>query len=322
MGSVNSATLKDKKKEGKQNAMAKQFGSLGKSMGKKLKHLSNNLAPSKGGKAGVDGDKGQSVSVGGSLTQSTKVITALATTGGAESEDSVHCAKLTCQFEDTREVFVNNYLKDAERRFLQEQDLKRQKAEEQRTRPPARPTLISMSQGRMCRTPHCKNRALPDVSLCDTCASDMQWQQGGTLDRSSNRGQGQPLGYNTFPGRHKAPTGLPHSAVTSDEIYKYGKSKFYTPHPDPPPAPNRLQVLGFSDRQQSMSTGNVARPLPGPRPRSPSPDYERGSYGKENNPHCATAGCDFYGSKETGNLCSSCYKKQAHLAKPEKTTRL
>ena len=48
-GVLNSGTLKDKKKEGKQNIMAKQFGSLGKSMGKKLKNLGNNLAPSKAG---------------------------------------------------------------------------------------------------------------------------------------------------------------------------------------------------------------------------------------------------------------------------------
>ena len=329
-GVLNSGTLKDKKKEGKQNIMAKQFGSLGKSMGKKLKNLGNNLAPSKAGAgkagAGDKGDKGQHASLSGGLTQSTKVITALATTGsGSESEEMVYCAKLSCEYLDSREVFVSNYLKDAEKRFLLDQEQKRLKGEELRswTAPHA---LTMVSQRRICRTPGCMNFALVDLSLCDRCASQQQWQQGGgTLDRSLPKGQGQQLGYNTFPGRHKAPTGLPPSLGTSDEIYKCGKSKFYTPHPESAPIPHAVQVLRHTDRQQSMSTGNVTRPQPAPRPRSPSPDYDNLRYGHDANPKCITPGCDFYGSKLTGNLCSGCHRnrpQQPLLAKPEKTTRL
>lgn len=331
-GSLNSGTLKDKKKDGKQNIMAKQFGSLGKSMGKsmgkKLKNLGNNLAPNKAGsKAGaVDGEKGQHASLCGGLTQSTKVITALATTGGgSENNKMVYCAKLSCQYLDSREVFVSNYLKDAEKRFLREQEQKRLKGEELRSwvAPPHPPTMVS--QGRTCRTPGCKNCALVDLSLCDRCASQQQWQQGGILDRSLPKGQGQQLGYNTFPGRHKAPTGLPSGIGTSDESYKCGKSKFYTPHPDPPVMPRALQGLHHADRQQSMSTGNVTRLQPDRRPHSPSPDYDNLQYGHEANRKCVTPGCDFYGSKETGYLCSGCHRNKTQppqLARPEKTTRL
>ncbi|KAL8613402.1 hypothetical protein ACOMHN_057122 [Nucella lapillus] len=329
-GSVNS--LKEKKKDGKpSNTVAKQFGSLGKTVGKKLKNLGNNLAPSKAGAkaGGQDGDKGQVVTLGGGLTHSTKVITALATTGGGENEELVPCAKLACEFDDSREIFIENYLKNAEKCFLQEQELKRQRGEEhQRSRGAPHPSTV-LSQLGLCRTAGCNNHALPNISLCDLCASQQQW---GTLDRSRVRGQGQgqPSGYNTFPGRHKAPTGLASNTPTSDEIYKCGKSKFYAPtHPDPPhgsSASSTLQVLRHEDRMQSMSTGNVARGLPASRPRSPSPDYDNVPRTKGTNPKCITVSCDFYGSKEKGNLCSGCYKKrsvqQQQFARTEKSTKL
>ena len=343
-GGSNTGTLKDKKKDGsKQSTVAKQFGSLGKSVGKKLKNLGNNLAPSKAGSKGGGGggsadpaEKGQHSSLSGGLSQSAKVITALATLGGGENDELVPCAKLSCEYLDSREVFVSNYLRDAEKRFHRDQEERRLKGVEVRPwAPPLPPTVVS--QCRLCRTPGCMNYALVDLSLCDRCASQQQWQQGGTLDRAASKGQGQgqQLGYNTFPGRHKAPVGLPPGVsgpaggLPSDEIYKYGKSKFYTPHPETPPVPQAvqaLQALRHTDRQQSLSTGNVTRPQPPtPRPRSPSPDYDNLRYGSEASPKCVTPGCDFYGSKETGFLCSGCHRnkpQQPLLAKPEKTTRL
>ncbi|XP_070209823.1 OTU domain-containing protein 7B-like [Littorina saxatilis] len=256
-GGFGSGSLRDKKKEGKQNSVAKQFGSLGKSVGKKLKNLGNNLAPSKtGSKAGVDG-------VSGGLNQSTKVITALATMG---SEEVVYCAKLSCGPLGSREVFIKNYLKDAEKRFHKDQELKRLRADQP---PQARVGQYSpmMPRGRSCRTPSCPYFPLPDLSLCDRCASNQQWQQAGTLDRG--KGQGQQLGYNTFPGRYKANTGLPPSAGTSDEIYKFGKSKFYTPHPDPPLCPTTCRYCDKPTDSSHYQRGMWGIPPPSPVPAPP-----------------------------------------------------
>ncbi|XP_076443310.1 uncharacterized protein LOC143281908 [Babylonia areolata] len=356
-GSINSALVKEKRKDGKPGGvMAKQFGSLGKTVGKKLKHLGNNLAPSKAGaKGGGGGGQDSLVSVGGGLSHSTKVITALATTtttggGGEENEELVPCARLTCESNETRDEFVENYLKTAERQFWREQELKRQRGEEvggaqQRSRV-ALHSLAAVPPKGLCRTPGCNNLAVANISLCDACASQQQWQQqSGTLERPRpSRGQGQPSGYNTFPGRQKAPTGLPSSTTTTttatapgDEIYKCGKSKFYTPtHPSSPtpttmpPPPTTLQVLRQSDRQQSLSVGSVAPPpvSSAPRPHSPSPDYDNTPVRREANPKCATPGCDFYGSRETGNLCSGCYRQRSQqqqfhpASRSEKSTKL
>nr|KAG5695299.1 hypothetical protein BaRGS_028234 [Batillaria attramentaria] len=309
---------KDKKKEGKQNPVAKQFGSLGKSVGKKLKNIGNNLAPNKANK---ETDKGQRTSVSGGLTQSTKVITALATTGNGEGGYSVLCARLTCQRSETQEEMVVNYLDDAHKRFTKDRELKRQKGEELRSRVALYPAAAAASRNRICASPGCNYYAGPEQDLCSNCVHDRQ--RASQLQQAQSRGQ---FVYNTFPGRYKVPptsssSGAPPSE--NDEIYRYGKSKFYTPAAEVPANPrlSGLQVPQNMDRQQSLSTGNVAssgRPPPAPRPRSPSPDYDNVEYAQQqgkdgkpsippgmgSNPKCRNVGCDFYGSKERDYLCS------------------
>lgn len=144
--SLNCGTVKKDKKEGKGNSVAKQFGSLGKSVGKKLKNLGNNLAPGKPGKSSVEGEKGGG-SLSGGLSQSAKVITAVATTGSGEKDDWVYCAKLMLdhlpEADFGRQQFINNYLKDAQRRFQEQEQKRQQKAEELRAQLPAAPPPYS-----------------------------------------------------------------------------------------------------------------------------------------------------------------------------------
>lgn len=276
------------------------------------------------------------------------MVTAVAGSGEREcGETGVQCAmlKLDAYLNGRLDTCVANYLKDAQRRFREQRQLRA--AEDARARasaavaaqPPPPPPYSSIA-ARKCRTPGCQYCALPDLSLCDRCASQQTW---GTLDRSATRGGGgglglaaasrtsaASLGYNTFPGRHKAPTGLPASSGTSDQIYLYGKSKFYTPHPDEPPSPSHpastsVSSMSVLSARVDAMPGSVRRPPPAARPRSPSPDYDNLRYGDSANPKCATDGCEFYGNKGTGGLCSSCYRNKpypATLAKPEKTTRL
>ncbi|CAL1528184.1 unnamed protein product [Lymnaea stagnalis] len=299
--------LKDKDKKKKDVRMAnqvqtvaRQFGSIGKSMGKKLKQL---------GKVGK-GDKSRQTAVGNEITQSTRVIP------NYDNQRSVHDVILVAKLSEKRgkqqQEMVKNYLQDAEERFKSDRDIKRRSDAELRMKVPLYPDVMNQTSGIPCSTPHCSNIAAPQTNyLCTRCFNAHRLE----IDMGHRR-SGQNV-YNTFPGRGKQPP------PSFDETITCGKSTFYTPSIEDVPQGTASLGVNNLNKQISYSSTNVHIP----RARSPSPDYDnvpvsnRNSRGHqqattkthsttvvEDRQQCRATDCKFYGSREFDGLCSQCYK--------------
>ncbi|XP_005104621.1 OTU domain-containing protein 7B [Aplysia californica] len=294
---------KDKKKEDKKKdarmsqqmqSVAKQFGSIGKSMGKKLKQL---------GKSGK-GDKPRRPSVGNEITQSTRVISSFAGSQGS-GRDFVLVANLSEKRSPNHQKMIKNYLEDAKERFQRDRELKRKSDIELRSRV-SNPSSV-------CGTPGCNAYGTAQNGyLCGSCYSAQQREQS-----IQQRAGGQYI-YNTFPGRARLPAGGTYLAP--EEIFRYGKSKFYTSSNEDinePAQPVNLAVSSM-DRQTSQSHNNVNYP------RCPSPDYDNASSGQlrvnnssvPNNQQtvnrmsedkCRNPNCSFFGRAEWSGFCSKCW---------------
>ncbi|XP_046581569.1 LOW QUALITY PROTEIN: uncharacterized protein LOC124289014 [Haliotis rubra] len=265
--SVGCVGNKEKKKDAKvsqqMHSVAKQFGSIGKSMGKKIKKNFGNIG--KAMKNIGDPDKSsRRQSVGSVITQSTKVIATIATDIG---RDRVWCARLSVSRTKMQQELVKNYLHTSEQRFEKDRDLWRKKNEEIRNRV----STHSIASTVTCVTPGCQMFGTAETAyLCSKCYSQ---QKQEAIDKEKQRGQ---FVYNTFPGRNKG--------VEEATIVKLGKSKFYTGVEDygpekPALQDSRLSVVANMDRHQSRSVGDVSHMgQHGLHARTPSPDYDNVDY--------------------------------------------
>ncbi|GFN86809.1 otu domain-containing protein 7b [Plakobranchus ocellatus] len=302
---------KDKKKDEKRKDakvsqqmqnVAKQFGSIGKSMSKKLKQL---------GKVGK-GDKSRRPSVGNEITQSTRIPNY---GNNANNNEIVLVAKLSEKRGKQQQEMIRNYLSDAKERFESDRELKRRSDAELRSKVARHPAVNSTA---LCKTPGCNLYGTSHNNFyCSACYA--AWQQ------DASRGGGQVI-YNTFPGRHRGQQNLDFPKPT-DEIFIYGKSKFYTSSNEDikqPPSENFL-TASEKDQRYSRPTSDVLRP----RTRSPTPDYDNvprphsihpvmttqrstnsSSSAATSSMPCKTSGCEFYGASSYDGLCSKCYQQR------------
>ncbi|XP_060073641.1 uncharacterized protein LOC132553412 [Ylistrum balloti] len=342
---------KDKKRDSKMSQqiqnMTKQFGSLGKSVGKKLRKNFGSV-----GKAlksmGPDSEKGKRV---GGVTQSTKVPLTIAAMSEQE-QTFVWCAKLSVSQSQTHRRMINNYLQDSELRFKQDQELMRPSREEIRRR-----SLGTYADGdhlTKCVTSDCNMYGNPETCyLCSKCFSE-QRLEALQKEKSSNKS-----------------TNPPNLSKNSEQVVKKcGQSMFYISQdevadddafiPDPKLLASKSGLLSSQLNNKLHSNVMLARD------RTPSPDYDNVDYKTHTkaatNPSgqsrmatansgmtghitapnppgpvhpsviqpkvantankgvgapCRTAGCTFFGTEATQFYCSACFKNSTVAQKPQ-----
>ncbi|KAK6188935.1 hypothetical protein SNE40_005009 [Patella caerulea] len=302
---------KDAKVTQQMQNIGKQFGSIGKTVGKKIKKNFGNFG--KAAKVSQDSEKSgqRKASVGSIITQSTKVITTIAT---AADKDRVWCARLSTQRTENQQLMVKNYMHNARERYEKDRELKRQKGEEIRSRVNE---ISNNANQNMCVTPGCNLYGSPDFAyMCSNCYSRQKSIVGG---------QQQGMYNNSLPGRGRPADGIDRYGQAYDDAQKYGKSKFYAPadafNKPPELTSNRVNLIKNNlDRPRSADDVRTSEQYK-LRDRTPSPDYDNVDYpserktelGLSNGKKCFSAGCTFYGKPETDNLCSACYKEKRDL---------
>lgn len=283
---------KKKDKQGSQqqvNSVTKQFGSLGKSINKKIKKNFGSV-----GKAlknmGPEQKLNKKSSVGSGLTQSTRVPMTIAAM--AEQEQSlVLCAKVSTQQTEMHGEMIKNYMLDARHRFQQDRQKMQARGEEIRRR------SMEMERNNECITVGCKMYGNPETYyMCSKCFSDHK--QEAVMQEKLKHPQKTKLG----------------------TVESYGKSKFYIPTDEEDGLPQNNKTVTSTNpvhitpqtvnlqaeraqperaqperaqpqvkpRPQSYSVGTTLipsadsremRPISNPiRVRTPSPDYDNVDY--------------------------------------------
>ncbi|RUS69853.1 hypothetical protein EGW08_022383 [Elysia chlorotica] len=293
---------KDKKKEEKKKDakvsqqmqnVAKQFGSIGKSMSKKLKQL---------GKVGKT-DKSRRPSIGNEITQSTRIPNYGT---NANNNEVVLVAMLSEKRGKQQQEMVSNYLADAKERFESDRELKRKNDIELRSKVARHPAVNSSGP---CKTSGCNLFGTSQNNFyCTACYT--------ARHTDVTRGGGQVI-YNTFPGRNRGQQNLD-LPKPADEIFIYGKSKFYTSSNEDIKQPQSENQLSVSEKDaKCRPASDILRS----RTRSPTPDYDNVPRVHSMQPAqtqrpgsvslpCKTAGCEFYGTSSYSGLCSKCYQQQ------------
>ena len=275
------------------HSVAKQFGSIGKSMGKKLKQL------------GKSGRAEKRPSVGSEISQSTKIITAYGSGSGGHS-DMVLVAKLSEKRSPNHHKMINNYLEDAKERFKQDRELKRRNEVELRSKV-SPPSLT-------CATPGCHAYGTAQTSyLCNSCFQKHQREQN---QRRAVSQSGQSI-YNTFPGRSRQPVGGNYLAP-SDEVLLCGNSKFYTASNEDIPSVVNDNVNNMNNNRNRNEIADLSSnaSVNVNQPRCPSPDYDNVDSGRlgyqvpvqrHSDANCRTSHCNFFGRAEWSGFCSKCH---------------
>lgn len=299
-GLIEKGKKKDKRVSQQLQSVTKQFGSFGKSVGKKLKNL---------GKGNKDEKKKSSLI----QTRVPLTISAL----GEFDHQSIWCCRIANNKTETHQKMIDNYLYDAGVRY--KVDVASPRLLRRRDNVGVDTKNGKKRQQRVpCVTNGCSLYGTADTSyLCSNCYAD---QKKHIFDQEKE-----------YETKHKC------NADREKDATKIGKSsKFYDMNNTPKMEKDRHIQPKLVVDLNSQTKGQKMAPKP-PRSRSPSPDYDNVDYDSapkySNGPikvtvppkspipagkiftntgsigsKCLNPDCNFYGSSETENYCSGCYK--------------
>jgi len=293
-GSVRDLEVSDRpSKTGRQlQSVAKQFGSIGKTVSKKIKkNLGSITRLARTGSFKRDS---------GGVSQSGRRASCRIVGG---QQDHILAAMITTQKSlPCLQEMVHNYLSEARLRFEKDRGMKVLQAEERKRR-----------EGRECVSPTCRGQGSARTSyLCPQCYQHQLQEskgrlQGGEQSKSQFYLAADQAAYQSLtrlpvcrqPGA-RAPglSGAPPGASKSEKSLHLGNSTFYQDSSEPS---SRHQVtrLGVNADEQ---------------PKTDQLDKVGGlrTVGLEGQP-CRTSGCAFFGRPDTNQLCSKCFSQPTRL---------
>lgn len=300
-GLIEKGKKKEKRVSQQLQSVTKQFGSFGKSVGKKLKNL---------GKGNKDEKKKSS------LIQTTRVPLTISALAEVDYQ-SIWCCRIANNKTEIHQKMIDNYLYDAGERYKVDATSPRLRRRDN--------VGVDTKNGKKrqqrvpCVTNGCTLYGTAETSyLCFNCYAD---QKKLIVDQEKE-----------YETKHKG------NADKEKDGTKIGKSKFYDMNNlAKTEKEGHIQPKLVVDMNSQTKGQKMAPKLP--RSRSPSPDYDNVDYGStpkySNGPtkvsvppkspiptekiftntgsigsKCLNTGCNFYGSSETENYCSGCYKTQ------------
>lgn len=301
---------KGKKKDKKLQSVSKQFGSFGKSVGKKLKNLGK----------GKDEKKGP----GNKTSKNPKLPITISAFSEMEQQ-SIWCCKIIKNPSNTHQKMIDNYLYDAGERFKVEVGSPRLQRRDNMSND-GRSSRSSQQLMTPCVTSGCSLYGSAETSyLCSKCFTD---QKKHVIDHEKDK--------------HKSHHHHHHDENKDVDATKIGKSKFYDMTDSSTDnkerrIPQKLTV-DVNSQPRDPKSGSLSRQ------RTPSPDYDNVPYDKnikhkngantvsavqQKSPalkqkmfqssggdigtKCRNPDCDFYGSAKTDNYCSGCYRNRKDL---------
>lgn len=262
--------------------VTKQFGSLGKSINKKLKKNFGSV-----GKAlknmGPESKLSKKGSVGSGLTQSTRVPMTIA--AFAEQDQSlVLCAKVSTKQTEMHKEMIKNYMLDARHRFQQDRQKRQARGEEIRRR------SMEMDRNNECINPGCKMFGHPETHyMCSKCFNDHKQeavlQEKYKTGKQSSKDTVESYGKSKFyiPTDEEEITAHNNKTVTSNTKPVHVAPQKVNLPPERPQPEVQMRPQSFSHSvatkpgtaAQTRETRALSNPV---RARTPSPDYDNVDY--------------------------------------------
>lgn len=335
---------KGKKKDSKMQSVSKQFGSFGKSVGKKLKNL---------GKTSKDEKKAVSRKYSGG--QSPRVPLTISALNELDQQ-AVWCCRIIVKKSDTHQKMIDNYLVDASKRFkLEGTSSPRLNRKDNIGGNEQRNGKVPQERVK-CVTSGCNLYGSADTSyLCSQCYAD---QKKVIIDIREKEHEnkhkdrhvvndvtkvGNSKFYDMTDSKVSYQNHMTEPAQRKSQGYDVTDGERYYPEKNDLRSRANLTVSDVGLKSKSDGLAPKAKPedfTSKSRPRTPSPDYDNVEYklvqkqtnqrlseppvlGKSpNSPkkvftntgidglHCRNPDCNFYGSKDFDNFCSGCYKER------------
>lgn len=202
------------KMEKKMQHVTKSFGSIGRSMSKKFKKMGG---IGKGGNT-KEGENDRRSSVG-SATQSTKVLSQVEL---AQNQDLVLCARLQVKRLEYQDRMVKNYMETANKRFIQDRNLKKKQDEEMRRKVELKQKQMRLKQQQ--QVDNVEEYSSENNTNLAPLSKPEETVDLECVNANTNATVNQVEGYHSRPEDKVDRSGMPRQNTLID----VGQSKFYT----------------------------------------------------------------------------------------------